>query len=179
VLDAEADANNVSFTLVRTDGQRLRIGSLVGKLGAFSWNSQGLAAVVGERLVIWPQGGNEFIELARDPGLPKARDVVLVGPDRAVAALGSGVVLLSKNTRLPLAGLQARVRWSHDFLYLLDVTTGVIWKVQGLQKVGTLLADRGYAKALIAALPKTAPESHTAFLEAARIVGCVEARKMR
>jgi hypothetical protein len=58
-----------------------------GKLRAAGWNEVGLAAVVGQSLVTWGGGSKTLRVLASSPVLARAKDVTLVGEDRAIVAL--------------------------------------------------------------------------------------------
>lgn len=115
--------------------------------------------------------GKELGKVTADERLSQARDVVAVRPERVVVALGQSLVLISRVGRLVLGGTRGRVRWKDGALYVLDERSGVVWMLKGLQQIGVRSVDEAYAKALIGELPPAAPDTHTAFLEAARIVG--------
>jgi hypothetical protein len=150
-----------------------------GRLTAMSWNLAGLAAIVDSTLVTWPAGGKSATRLYADEGLASARDVCLLSPTRAIVALQNFVVLIDKGSPLVLAIMPARVRQVDGVVYLLDQRGGIVWKISGIDQVGDRDHDRAYAARLLTHLPKGRPENDLAFLEAARIVGCEGALKMR
>jgi hypothetical protein len=144
-----------------------------------SVNKSGLALVIGSSVLIWAPGGTGLTRLADDPAFTRAVDVVAVDASHAVVALPHSVVLVGPQTPVVLAGMSARVRWADDLLHVLDTATGIIWQARGLAALWTPRAQALHARRLIKALPKQAPESSPAFLEAVRLVGCLEARKLR
>jgi hypothetical protein len=161
------------------DGRTLRLAAIPGSLRLAAWNGEGLAALVGTSLFTWKPGEAELLRIATDDGLTRARDVTLTGAARAVVALNESLVLLTPQARLVIGTLRARVRWTRGVLYVLDERTGTVWSLRGLETVGVLSADEAYAAALIKALPADASPTHAAFLEAARILGCDMADKLK
>lgn len=176
--EARTEGNLVRFIARNADGRALPIVTVPGKLRAASWNSVGLAAVVGDDLFAWPGGSKKFLRLASDPGLRSAIDVCMVSQDRVVVALEHVVLLVSPNTRLVLVGFPARCRWDKGVLYLLDGQRGIIWTVRGVDKLGNPEQDTAYATSLIRALPREAQENNLRVLEAARILGCRKTRAL-
>ena len=148
-----------------------------GKLASVGWNPVGLAAVVGTTLVAWPAGAGKVSRLLEDAGLQSARDVTLVSASRAVVALPSTLALVTEHGTAVLALIRARVRWADNALFVLDETWGAVWKVSGLERLGTAERDKAHAARILKLVPAGAPETHPALLEAARIVGCDGARE--
>lgn len=144
-----------------------------------AWNSVGLAAVAGDTLIAWPAGSQKVIRLRLDEGLRSTRDVSLVAPDRAVVALPGTLALVTDRGVAVLALIRARLRWSNNALYVLDEKVGLLWKVSGLEKLGTADGDKAHARAILTQLPAGASEADSRFLESARIVGCDGARALR
>lgn len=149
-----------------------------GKLVTLSWSQAGMAAVVGGSLVAWPAGARSVTRLLEDEGLRAARDVALVAPGRSVVALPDTLALVTDRGIAVLALIRARVRWSDNALFVLDESWGAVWKVSGLDRLGTVDGDKAHASAILKQLPPGAPETHLGFLQAARIVGCEGARKL-
>ena len=178
-LDTTEKDSQVHFVARSSDGSALPIADVRGKLHAVSWDEIGLAAVLDNSLFVWEAGGSEFVRLKADFDLQVARSVCLVGPRRAVVALPSAVVLVTEDAETPILGFTARCAWAHGILYLLDERGGLIWTVTGLEQLGTRSADRAYALKLVGQMPTNADESDPRFLEAARSLGCEEARKAR
>jgi hypothetical protein len=75
--------------------------------------------------------------------------------------------------------IRARVRWTNNALYVLDERLGLLWKVSGLEQLGTAESDKAHAMTILKQLPAGASETDSRFLEAARIVGCEGARALR
>jgi hypothetical protein len=167
--------------VLRSPEQRRSLPPLVaeGRLTAMSWNQAGLAAIVDSTLITWPAGAKSATRLYADVGLANARDVCLLSPTRAIIALQHVVVLIDKGTVLVLAVMPARVRQVDGIVYLLEPRSGIVWRISGIDKVGDRDGDRAHATRLLTQLPKDRPENDLAFLEAARIVGCEGARKIR
>jgi hypothetical protein len=176
LLDVVESPNETDFLLTTVKGHVLPVFRTTGKCRTASWNSEGLAAVVGDRLIAWQTGAPQIMQLARDSGLEHARDVVLVGPGRAVVSLEHVTLLIAPDTTLVLIDVPTRCRWVNNTLFLFDEDTGLIWSVQGLESIGSAGADYGYARSIVSKLPPGTPESSPAFLEAARLVGCGQAR---
>jgi hypothetical protein len=144
-----------------------------------TWNSVGLAAAAGDTLIAWPAGSPKVIRLRRDDGLRSARDVSLVAPDRAVVALPGTLALVTDRGVAVLALMHARVRWANNALYVLDQTLGLVWKISGVERLGSAESDNAHVMSILKQLPRGASETDTRFLEAARIVGCQGARASR
>ena len=178
-VDAKQAATSAQFVLRHDDGRTLPLATIPGALRLASWNTEGLAAIVGRSLFEWRPGEPDLLRLATDEGLERARDLVLIGPSRVVVALNESLVLLTPQGRLVLGNIRARVRWAAGTLYALDERTGIVWSLKGLEPIGRREVDEDYAAALIRALPADAPETHVAFMEAARIVGCEVAEALR
>ena len=178
-LDTSEKESQVHLVARRDDGTALPVANVKGTLHAISWDELGLAAVIDNSLFVWEIGGPEFVRLKGDVGLQLARSVCLVGPRRAVVTLPNVVVLVTEDAQTPIAGFTARCAWAHSILYLLDERGGLIWSVTGLEQLGKRSADQAYAMKLLGELPANADENAPRFLEAARILGCEEARKVR
>jgi hypothetical protein len=177
-LEARSRENTVQFLARGRDGQPFLIASIEGSFSAASWNSLGLAAVVGDSLYTWEAGGRNIVRLLTDRGLRSATDVVLVGPGRAVVTLTATVLLVTPLTVLPIASMSsARCRFDGGVLYLVDGQSGLIWALKGLEGLGTKSADRAHAIALPKGVPVPLNETSPQFLEAARIIGCDQARR--
>jgi hypothetical protein len=180
-LESETQGNATRLT-VRTADER---GALPpfhiegGTAVAVSFSTLGIAAVVGDSLLAWSPGAKNVTTLRRDSGLRFARDVALIAPQRAVIALPNTLALITDRGATILAFLKARVRWSNGALYVLDEQWGLIWKLTGIEQIGTPGADKAHATKLLKQLPQGASETDVNFLEAARLVGCEGARGMR
>jgi len=175
-LDAVRLPEQTQFLLTTGGGHSLALFRTAGDFRVGSWNASGLAAVIDNRLIVWQKGATQLIQLAADKGLEEARDVVLIEPKRAVVSLPHTTMLVGGDTKIVIVGVQTFCRWINDVLYLLDVQSGIIWAVEGLRNIGTAQGDENHARTLVASLARDAPESAPAFLEAARIVGCSQAR---
>jgi hypothetical protein len=177
-LEVRSRGNIVQFVARRRDGQGFVIGSFKGPFAAASWNTLGLAAIVGDSIYIWQAGSRKIVRLMTDQGLRSARDVVLVGPERAMLTLKAMAVLVTPETVLVIAGMSsARCRFEGGVLYLVDGHTGLIWSLKGLDQLGTKASDRSHAIDLLKTISTPIDESSARFLEAARILGCDGARK--
>jgi hypothetical protein len=177
-MDMEEKDGAVSFRLLREDGNELPIANLSGQLHAASWNKEGLAAVVNDSLIVWEAGGSQLVRLRVDAGLHLAKDVCLVGHNRAVVALPDAVVLVTSETQTILVGFSAKCNWRESTLYLLDKRSGLIWSIAGLDKIGARKGDVTHAEQILNELPLGASETSPRFLEAARIVGCRKAQSI-
>jgi hypothetical protein len=162
------------------DGTATPALELEGAFRTASLNSEGLSAVVDDSLIVWPSGSQSVRRLAEDVAFRGARDVVLIGENRAVVTLSNLVVLQTDQNLLVLAAMKARARWQNGSLYLLDERSGVIWKIDGLDGLGTPAGDFAHAARLVKQAPDEVSNWNSpAFQEAARIVGCERARDMR
>jgi hypothetical protein len=178
LLEARSDDQRVRFIARRPDGASLPLMTVPGQFRTASWNRAGLAAVVGDTLLVWPAGARQAVRLASDIGLRSAQDVCLVGPDRAVVTLPHVVLLVTSKTQLVLVGIPALCRWNQGTLFLLDRHSGMIWTVKGMEKLGDPASDAAHANELLRAIPKTAAADDSRFLEAARILGCNKAEAL-
>lgn len=178
-VEARAHKGILQFVARKQDGSAFTIASLKGTLRAASWNNIGLAAVVGSELYVWKAGSKNVVRLLSDQGLSAAQDVVLVGQNRAVITLRTSVVLVTDEAMTVIMGMpEARCRFDGGVLYLLDSHTGLIWAFQGLDQLGTKHGDRDYATELLQKKAGKSAQDSANFLEAARILGCQEARRI-
>jgi tetratricopeptide (TPR) repeat protein len=102
-----------------------------------------------------------------------------VGRDRAVVALTESVLVLTPNGATVLVGMHARCSWDGTSLYLLDESSGLIWQIRGVEKLGTRVGDLAHADELVQSLPPNAANDSPAVLEAARNIGCNEVTRLR
>lgn len=160
-------------------GDALPIAKIAGAFRAASWNELGLAAIVGDSLFVWKPGAKEIVPLAHDYGFRTAQDVCLIAPDRAVVATAHATILVTPASQLMLVGFPARVRFSGGRLYLLDVRSGVVWSTDRLELVGDAAKDQLHARTLVSRMKPSDSETSVQFLEASRIVGCKEVRRIR
>jgi len=124
-VEVRAHQGVLQFVARKQDGSPFLIASLKGKLHAASWNELGLAAVVGDSLYVWQAGAKNIVRLVTDEGLSAARDVVLIGSNRAVVTLRTTVLLITSETMTVVMGMPlAHCRFQHGVLYLLDGRTG-------------------------------------------------------
>lgn len=172
-LEVRTHQDLVQFVARRHDGKSFIIATMKGPFRAASWNQYGLAAVVDDNLIIWAAGSKNIVRLVSDSGLNNSRDVALVGPARAVVTLRNMVVLVTSETMTVVApAASARCRFAAGVLYLLDTGDGIVWAIDGLDRLGSKAGDRTYARTLIRNLRQDADEKSTPFREAARILGC-------
>ena len=153
-------------------GDYLPIGSFPGPLLAVSWNTLGLAAIIGPNLVIWPSGSQKLLRLISDDSLLEAQDVCLVSNRRAVVSLKGMTVLVSEQSRLVLVGFGSRPRFSDSHLFLADQGSNVVWEVSLPDELGKREADEAHARDLLARVDPAGVPKSSMFLEAARILGC-------
>lgn len=176
-LEVRERQGMLEFVAWQTVGRPLLIGGIKGILRTASWNQIGLAAVVGNSLYVWQAGSKTINRLVTDVGLVAARDVVLVGPNRAVVALKNNVILVTPETITIVMGIPlARCRFQDDVLYLMDGQSGWIWSFRGLDQLGIKKSDQAYATSLLNQVPQNTYENNIKFQEAARILGCGPAR---
>ncbi len=171
-VEAMEASGAVELIALRRDGRRFPIARIAGPLRAASWNALGLAAIVGNSLFIWPAGAGRISRLASDRGFEKARDVCLVGPNRAVVALPHVVLLIGAPGASVIVGFGGRARWSEGRLYLLDDAEGAVWQVGGLESLAGWKSDQAHARRLICGGGPAQEAPRTRLLEAARILGC-------
>jgi hypothetical protein len=69
------------------------------------WNSEGFAVIDGNKVLSCRRGADKVQVLATDASFRDSRDVVMVGPDRAVVALKRGVVVVGGGHAVPVVGL--------------------------------------------------------------------------
>lgn len=167
------------FVVRRQDGVKAYLAPVRGTIHAISWNQAGLAAVVEAGVYVWRAGSNDLVRLGLDTGFSKARDVTLVGPERAVLALQNYVVLISRSGQTVVVGFKARCRFMDGVLYLLDERGGFLWALRGIEKLGHSDSDKDYARHLIQSNPGNATETSSRYLEAVRLVGCTQAKELR
>jgi hypothetical protein len=165
------------FHLVRADGAQVRIGVAVGRLGPVSWNAIGLAAVVDDGLFTWENGALRFTQVAVDAGLRAARGLALVGPGRAVVCTQTATFLLTENSRVIVAAVGGIPRWHGQSLFVLDSGSSVVWKIEGLTKLGEARDDAAHARALLSGAGVPDGNDAARFAEAARLIGCRAARE--
>lgn len=163
----------------RQDGAYALMTNIRGELRALSWNRTGLAAVAGSTALIWPTGSKDLIALTTDQGLNRARDICLIGSDRAVVTLSDTAFVLTPNGVSVLVGMRGHCAWDGDTLYLLDERSGLIWSVRGAEKLGTRVGDIDHGEELAESLPPNGSSDSPAALEAARDIGCSEVMRMR
>jgi hypothetical protein len=65
-------------------------------------------------------GSKKLIALATDQGLNRARDICLVGSDRAVVTLSDSALVMAPNGVTVLVGMHGRCAWDGSSLYLLN-----------------------------------------------------------
>jgi hypothetical protein len=180
-LESESQGSATRLTL-RTADDRAALPPFHidgGTAVAASLNDTGIAAIVGEALLTWTAGARTVTVLRKDRGFRTATDVTLIGPGRVVVSLPHALVLVTERGATILALMKGRARWSGGSLYVLDETIGAIWKLGGVEQVGTAGADKGYAATLIKSMPREASENSRNFLEAARLAGCEGARALK
>jgi TonB family protein len=178
-LTITSSSESVRFAARNRSGDVLPLAKAEGRLRAVSWNRAGLAAVVDSTLLVWQSGGTELTRLAVDSGLSGAIDSCLIDSNRAVVSLQNWVVLVSQKGTSAIVGIRARCRYAQGTLYLLDERDGLVWALRGIERVGGRESDVEHARNLIKQNPANATESSSRYLEAARIVGCDEARLIR
>lgn len=178
-IEAISDQTQTALLARRRDGAYTVMTNLKGELRTLSWNKNGLAAVVSNTALIWPTGSKEVTALAADTGLEHARDICMIGSDRAILALNDSVLVLTHENATVLVGMQARCAWDGKSLYLLDERSGLIWSVSGVEQLGTSAGDLAYAGELIGSLSPDYPNDNPVALEAARLVGCNEVMRLR
>lgn len=177
-LEAQTEGEVTHFVARRPDGNALPLIAIEGQLRAASWNREGLAAVVGQTLLLWSTQGKTLRQLASDRGLRSTVDVCMVGPRSAVVSLRHVVLLISDRSQLVLVGFPALCRWENEILYLLDLQHGIVWSIHNLEDLADPRNDDEYATRLVKALHEGAGEDDIRFLEAARILGCDKARNL-
>lgn len=178
-IEVMPEADSTIFAARRANGAVLPIARIKGVFRAASWNELGLAAIVGETLYEWSPGSKDLLVLSRDYGLRTAIDVCLIAGHRAIVGTAHATVLVTPATQLMLVGFPSRCRFSGGKLFLLDVRSGAVWSVDGLDPLGDPAKDRLHARTLIGRLRPNDSEGSPFFLEASRIVGCREARNLR
>jgi hypothetical protein len=178
LLEVRSRDKTIQFLARRHGGQSFLIATFQGTFSAASWNSIGLVTVVEDSLYVWDAGSKKIVRLLTDRGLRSVKDVVLVGPERVIVTLKAMVILVTPREALVVAGIpSARCRFDAGVLYLLDDETGLVWALKGLDQLGTKLGDRAHAIDLLKLMPNQTGESSAQFLEAARILGCDQARR--
>lgn len=178
LLEVRARHGLLEFLARRDDGAAFPIAMMKGRLRAVSWNSQGLAAVVGESLYLWHPGDKSVVRLLSDEGLASSHDVVALGGGRAVVALRNAIVLVSPKTLDIIAAMPlSRCRFQDGVLYVLQEKAGLIWSLRGLEKLGSKVDDEAYAHGLLERSKRDTAHRNTEIAEAARILGCGEVKK--
>ncbi len=125
-IEVRAHERVLQFLARQQKGAPFMIATLKGTLRAASWNDIGLAAVIGDSLYVWRAGDKNVVRLLTDQGLSAARDVVLVGRNRAVVTLRATVVLITSETITVLMGMpMARCRFQTSGLPLISWTVGL------------------------------------------------------
>lgn len=171
-LDIAAVSTQTTLTLRRLDGRVMDLVSAEGAVGAASWSPEGLAAVIGDTLFTWTPGAKALARLWTDSAASRIHDVAVVGDRRVAVATKRSLMLVSQGRALVLGGIGGRVRWSDGLLFVADEQTGIVWQLAGLGKIGDRADDEQYAAALVRVTPAQNAEKHSAFMEAARIIGC-------
>lgn len=152
------------------------IAEIEGWHTAASWNSEGLVAAVGPSLFTWHAKDATMHRLASDNAFLEARDVSLIAPGKAVVCLRSMVTLITAENWLVLAGIPALSYWDGTNLYLLDMRAGIVWRVAGVENLGSTEDDLRHAdQLLIDAAKSETPHNYPGYKEASRILGCEEA----
>jgi hypothetical protein len=167
-----------TFFSIRPDGTSGSSLELHDPVRAVSWDTQGLSLIAGYALMEWPTGSSKISLLGADKGFGQAQDTCLLGRDRVVVALPNVVAVVSRETTSVIVKMSARVRCAGDTLYLVDLKTGIIARATGADKLGHKDADIRYATSLISNLPQRVTERDPKFLEAARFLGCKQARNL-
>lgn len=147
------------------------------KVVAASWSPEGMAALTSSELISWDGSSSKLTKLKADPEFLGAEDIVLLPSGRVVICLRNYILLVGQDSAIVIAGFQARVRYQQRSLYLLDVTTNLIWKIDNLDAIGDRQSNQNHAARLLSKLSPNVSETDKQFLEAARIIGCEEARQ--
>jgi hypothetical protein len=174
-----SDTRATGFLAFRSVDSSYPIARVEGPLHALSWNTGGLAAIVGSSLVTWKAGGNELRTLRTDPELAEARDVCFLSANRALVSTKRRVYLVTADGALVVFGMPGLCRSYGGSLYVLDTVNRMIWLVGGSDRIGGALDDRQHALELLAKSGESSSEKDPPFLEAARILGCEEARRQK
>jgi hypothetical protein len=171
------DADTTGFLVFRGVDSTLPIARVQGKLHAVSWNTAGLAAIVGSSLVTWEAGGSELRTLQTDQKLAGAQDICFLGAGRVLVSTKREVYLITRSNSLAVFGAPASCRFSGGMVYFLDAVNRMIWTVSGIEHIGQQANDRSHALGLLDKAVDTAYQRDPNYLEASRILGCQEARK--
>jgi hypothetical protein len=175
LMEARAKNDLVQFVAWGPTGNSFLVSTVQGTFHAASWNDVGLAISSGNSLLVWEAGGKTVSRLIADKGLQQTRDLCLLAPTRVVVALQATVVLVTSEAMTVIVAMpSARCRLENGILYLLDGKTGLIWKVSGIEQLGTKEGNRAHAEELIRKIPKDQGANSQQFMEAARIIGCDE-----
>jgi len=172
-----SESNTTGFLAWRSMDSSLPIARIAGQLRAVSWNTEGLAAVVGNSLVTWKAGADTLRTLRTDPALAEARDLCFLDESRAVVSTKRAVYLMSGENALMVLAIPARFRLSGGTIYALDETDGAVWVVKLAEHMGEKAADRAYAAKLLVGLPAQHLKDPR-YLEAVRILGCQDANRI-
>ncbi len=178
-VDAVARGVGFDLSLRKADGHTLPFLEIDEPLRTLSWNSGGLSAVVGHSLIVWPDGDRKATLLANDAGLVYATSSCFVDSSRALVSIGDFTALVTPTSQLVIAGVRTHCSNSKANLFLLDDHGGVVWQIAGLSALGDRKLDADYAAELIRRLDTHSAEADPRFLEAARIIGCIQANALR
>lgn len=161
------------------DGSEFELADYELPLRAASWGPEGLTAVVGDRLVTWKSGAPDMKVWLSHPSLTEAHDVCRLGDGHAIVTLAHQVLHVSTETVSGIvAGFPARCRFAGSDLFLLDEQSGLVWRVGGVDKLGSAKADEAHAEALLRGSDSAQSETFR-LPEAARLIGCNAARAAR
>lgn len=169
ILQASQGASEVLLRLRARDGLVLNLARIPGVIRAVAWNTHGLAAVIGDAVFRLEPGASQLVVLDRHADYTLATDVVALPGKAALVALQRTVRLLRPDYSAIVLGLAARLDWVEDQAVILDLVSGTVWTVRGLDALRSRQKDLDYAAGLLRRRCRGEPCPERD--EAARILG--------
>jgi hypothetical protein len=167
-----------SFFAYRPDGATRLVAKVKGVGRLVSWTAQGMAAVIGNDLLVWDAAGGGLKRMLRTPLLAGVRDLTLAGTDRVVISTDAGLVLVTADNALVLAVAHGHPRYVGSKLYLVEDDSPALWEISGLDDVGNRANDERHARRLWETAGSDALDDPR-LMEAVRIVGCRQIDKWK
>lgn len=162
--------------LVNEAGDGLPLGELAGEVGPVAWNEHGLAVLRGESLVIWRNEERRLTELALGIGAELVRDLALTRSGTVIVSSRSSTWAVSGAGATIVALTPTRLSVDGERVLMLDLATGHLVLVRGVEHLGDREDDEAHLEQLLETVRAAPAEAERALGEAARLAGCEEVR---
>lgn len=166
----EADNRTRLIAHRASDFAPFQLATLQGVRGPIAWTPTGMAAILDSGVMVMALKDSSLVGVDRDRAFGDATGITQLPDGRIIVALKNLLLITGKEGRLVLAAIHGAVRPAGSSAIVFDRSSGYLWQVSGLDKVGNTAADRRHADDLLSRWKKSGDVQSG--LEAARILGC-------